>query len=83
MDKYRRREGNVWQAIYPTKEKGTGNKRGPNILQASVHEMQMRTKKVLILFQCRLACQVFLPMQIAISVYKFIMAIVYIIQVLN
>ena len=61
----------------------SGDNLGPNILQASVHEMQMRTKKVLILFQCRLACQVFLPMQIAISVYKFIMAIVYIIQVLN
>ena len=65
------------------KRKGTGDKRGPNILQASVYEMQMRTKKVLILFQCHFACQVFLPIQIALSVYKFIMAIVYIIQVLN
>ena len=31
---------------FPAKEKG----RGTNILQASVYEMQMRTKKVLILF---------------------------------
>ena len=68
---------------FSDKRKGTGDKRGPNILQASVYKLQMRTKKVLILFQPPLTCQVFLPTQIAFSIYKFIMAIVYIIQVLN